>query len=77
MNETDNIDKPFSREKFISDIEKFCEREDLAPTKVGVMIFNDSAFYGKLIREKRSPTLERIEKFYDFVANYGQQDLFS
>lgn len=76
MNENDNLDKPFSREQFISDIEKFCEREGLAPTKVGVMIFNDSAFYSKITRERRSPTLERIEKFYDFIANYGQKDLF-
>lgn len=43
---------------------------------LGRTLFNDTAFYSKILKG-RSPTLERVEAFYDYVANYGQMDLFS
>lgn len=76
MNKIVSINKPITREKFLEDIEAFCEKEKIALSAVGKKIFNDTAFYTK-VKNGRSPTLERVEEFYDYVANYGQGDLFT
>lgn len=76
MNDNASINKPISREKFLKDIETFCAKERVPTSGLGRTLFNDTAFYSKILKG-RSPTLERVEAFYDYVANYGQMDLFS
>lgn len=64
------MEKPISREKMIADIDKFCGEFGLSPTDFGIQALNDSAFYGRLVSGK-SPTLDRIERVYEFMQSAG------
>jgi hypothetical protein len=62
---------PITRQKLINDIEEYCSRHNISTSEFGRQVFKDSSFYGRVIRG-RSPTLERIEMVYNFIAANGE-----
>lgn len=63
------IEKPLTHAKFISDVERFCDRYGFASRDIGKAALNDTAFLTR-IKAGKSPTLARIEKVYDYMAAF-------
>lgn len=63
------IKKPLTQEQFLQDVTAFCDKYKISRRDVGVKALNDTAFFGRLLRGK-SPTLNRIERVYDFMIDY-------
>ncbi len=62
--------KPLSHAQLLKDIDDFCRWAELSATEFGRQALNDSAFVGRL-KLGKSPTLERIERVYDWMASHG------
>lgn len=62
--------KPITRDKLLKDISNFCRENSISFTEFGSRALADPGFYTRL-KKGRSPTLERIEKVYDFMDNQG------
>ena len=61
--------KPLTHDKFVSDMNEFCRATGMAKSELGFQAINDRAFYLKVVRGN-SPTLQRIERIYDFMVKY-------
>lgn len=62
--------KPITHAQFLKDVEDFCQRQGMSTTEFGTRALNDSAFFGRLAKGN-SPTLDRIERVYDFIAKHS------
>ncbi len=62
--------KPLSHAQLIRDITDFCRESDISLTEFGHRALNDGAFVGRL-KQGKSPTLERIERVYDWMAGHA------
>ena len=58
--------KRLTQAEFIRDIEAFSLLNDIALSDIGYRALNDRAFYAK-IKKGLSPTLQRVERVYDFM----------
>lgn len=66
------IIKPLSHNDLIRDIERFCSDNKFAVSELGYQALKDRAFYMK-VKRGLSPTLQRIERVYDFMVAYEQR----
>lgn len=57
-------------EKFLSDVEAFCERHSLSLSEYGELAMNDRSFMLDLRAGKRAPRISTLEKNAEFMANY-------
>lgn len=58
--------KRLTQAEFIRDIETFSLLNNMALSEIGFRALNDRAFYAK-IKKGLSPTLQRVERVYDFM----------
>lgn len=63
------IVKRISHAEFLFDIEMFCSKYRMTARDLGIGALNDTAFVGR-IRAGKSPTLQRVERVYDFMIAY-------
>ncbi len=66
--------KPLTRKNIVKDIEAFCAKHGLTPTEFGLKALNDGSFFGRLNKADRSPTLERIERVYEFMDKHDAEN---
>lgn len=61
--------KPISRSKFKEDMKNFCALHKMNVTEFGLRALGDGSFIGRF-EKGTSPTLDRIERVYDFMCNF-------
>ena len=67
--------KPITHQAFICDVVEFCRKHNFSERRIGVEALNDSSFFLR-IKSGKSPTLQRVERIYDFMIKY-EKDVFS
>jgi hypothetical protein len=56
----------------LDDIEAFCDKVELSPTRFGVLATNDGNFI-RAIRRGRTPSLGTITRVYRFMKTYKRR----
>jgi hypothetical protein len=58
------------RAQIIEEIESFCRENKISTTDLGLRALKDGSFFGRLKKGDRSPTIDRVERLYDFMKSH-------